>query len=44
MNTEKCLFQLDGGDGLTFLGWHGEYTPDIQVTSWKPISISTSME
>lgn len=30
MHTEKCLVQLDGGDGLTFLGCHGEYTPDIQ--------------
>lgn len=30
MNTERCLVQLDGGDGLTFLGCHGEYTPDIQ--------------
>ena len=30
MHTEKCIVQLDGGDGLTFLGCHGEYTPDIQ--------------
>lgn len=26
----KCLFQLDGGDGLYFLGNYGERTADLQ--------------
>ena len=30
INT-KCLIQIDGGDGLFFLGEHGDYTQHIQA-------------
>lgn len=29
-NEWRCLIQLDGGDGVFFLGNYGERTPDLQ--------------
>lgn len=29
ITAQKCLIQIDGGDGLFFLGEHGDYTPYI---------------
>ena len=30
MEKTQCLIQLDGGDGLYFLGSYGEHTSDLQ--------------
>lgn len=29
-NESRCLIQLDGGDGVLFLGNYGERTPNLQ--------------
>lgn len=30
LDCTKCLIQIDGGDGLFFLGEHGDFTQSIQ--------------